>query len=523
MTLLGQLARDSQMAVVCTIHQPSASVYEGIDTLLLLTKGCTAYYGPSNGLVEYLGTVGKPVPVGSSLAEHALNLVNADFTSDDAVDEMIEAWRKRASPPPMPAVGLSLPVVPARASGGRLMGTLLDKISRTNLSDFSYLCGRALVYFFLGSSTRRCGGSQTPDALMPPQEHTRNPQIRAPYLPSPHNTRVPSCVELASRVHSLRSGLCAGARSASGARNHPLLSDPVHDRHGELEAETIRCTHGGGSNQIAFRLRIALPAQTSWCPPPAWLTRMSCAIEPHECPQVLFIALPTLNSTCARWPSYQREIRSGMYGPIAYWTVTSVISIVASFTLTLFAIPLLYIADDLPGSSFFKVWALLGALTLFIEASAELMAFAGQEAGTGLQGMVNMHTIQSSGAFQNPSNIIWPFRIFTYIFPGRFCFSGMLTAVFNGWDSDSDFSGAFRLPDAPVWLKESPRGLAAAANNRSFVCTGESNVCYASNGPDILRELHVRRTELSTPCPRFLCPPPTVACLVDCVPRAGRI
>jgi len=205
---------------------------------------------------------------------------------------------------------------------------------------------------------------------------------------------------------------------------------------------------------------------------------------------VLFIALPTLNSTCARWPSYQREIRSGMYGPIAYWTVTSVISIVASFTLTLFAIPLLYIADDLPGSSFFKVWALLGVLTLFIEASAELMAFAGQEAGTGLQGMVNMHTIQSSGAFQNPSNIIWPFRIFTYIFPGRFCFSGMLTAVFNGWDSDSDFSGAFRLPDAPVWLKESPRGLAAAANNRSFVCTGESNVCYASNGPDILRELH---------------------------------
>ena len=37
----------------------------------------------------------------------------------------------------------------------------------------------------------------------------------------------------------------------------------------QLEAETIRCTHGGGSNQRAFRLRIALPAQTSWCPPPA--------------------------------------------------------------------------------------------------------------------------------------------------------------------------------------------------------------------------------------------------------------
>ena len=125
MTLLGQLARDSQMAVVCTIHQPSASVYEGIDTLLLLTKGCTAYYGPSNGLVEYLGTVGKPVPVGSSLAEHALNLVNADFTSDAAVDEMIEAWRKRADGALHPGTHLAmgqhrspilLPPEPTRAS-----------------------------------------------------------------------------------------------------------------------------------------------------------------------------------------------------------------------------------------------------------------------------------------------------------------------------------------------------------------------------------------------------------------------
>ena len=97
MKLLGELARDSRVAVMCTIHQPSALMYERLDKLLLLTKGRTAYYGPASGLLTYLDSVGKPLPQGASLAEHALNLVNADFENEAAVDAMVEEWSIRST------------------------------------------------------------------------------------------------------------------------------------------------------------------------------------------------------------------------------------------------------------------------------------------------------------------------------------------------------------------------------------------------------------------------------------------
>ena len=119
MKLFGELAREDCMAVVCTIHQPSASVYAGIGTLLLLTKGRTAYYGPASELIDYVAALGKPVQAGVSVSEHALSLINADFTSDAHVEEVIEAWAKHlaaqlaAKPAPCTA---PLPSEPRRAT-----------------------------------------------------------------------------------------------------------------------------------------------------------------------------------------------------------------------------------------------------------------------------------------------------------------------------------------------------------------------------------------------------------------------
>ena len=91
-SLLGQVARKSHTAVVCTIHQPSPTVFAGLDTLLLLSKGCTVYGGAASKLAGYLAKIGQPVPSGHSVAEYALDLVNADFTSDVTVDAVIQAW-----------------------------------------------------------------------------------------------------------------------------------------------------------------------------------------------------------------------------------------------------------------------------------------------------------------------------------------------------------------------------------------------------------------------------------------------
>ena len=114
MTLLGELAHASGIATVSTIHQPSAAVYSGIDDLLLLSRGRTAYYGPANALEQYLESVKKPLPQAIGVAEHALDLFNGDFTSVEEVEQLLDAWTPKPTAPPMQS---PLPTLP------RLAGT----------------------------------------------------------------------------------------------------------------------------------------------------------------------------------------------------------------------------------------------------------------------------------------------------------------------------------------------------------------------------------------------------------------
>ena len=127
--LLGELARDTHMAVVATIHQPSPAVFAGLDELLLLSKGCTVYAGAASNLAGYLGTIGKPLPSGISVAEHALDLVNADFTSDVEVDAIIEAWSvsKASSSLKLLRDQPMLPTVVQRATMSRQLGLLFQR------------------------------------------------------------------------------------------------------------------------------------------------------------------------------------------------------------------------------------------------------------------------------------------------------------------------------------------------------------------------------------------------------------
>jgi len=121
MTLLGDLAHASGIATVSTIHQPSVAVYSGIDDLLLLSRGRTAYFGPADALEQYLDSVKKPLPKGVSIAEHALDLFNADFTSTEEVELLLDAWTPKPSVPP---VDSALPTLPRRASIGEQLRAL---------------------------------------------------------------------------------------------------------------------------------------------------------------------------------------------------------------------------------------------------------------------------------------------------------------------------------------------------------------------------------------------------------------
>ncbi len=93
---LRDTARNTNTAIVATIHQPSAAVYEGFDDVLVLSAGRTAYFGPANGLRQHLSAIGRPLPRGANPAEAVLDLVNPDFTDSAVVNSVLDTWVARS-------------------------------------------------------------------------------------------------------------------------------------------------------------------------------------------------------------------------------------------------------------------------------------------------------------------------------------------------------------------------------------------------------------------------------------------
>lgn len=74
-------------AVICTIHQPSATLFDAFDVLLLLARGGrTTYFGPtgqySATVVEYFAKNGVPCPAESNPAEHIVDVVQGRFGTE---------------------------------------------------------------------------------------------------------------------------------------------------------------------------------------------------------------------------------------------------------------------------------------------------------------------------------------------------------------------------------------------------------------------------------------------------------
>lgn len=94
--LMEKLTKNGQ-AILCTIHQPSAMLFERFDRLLLLSKGKTIYFGDigknSKILVDYFTRNGAhDLPAKSNPAEYMLDVIGAAPGSTTEID-WPEVWR----------------------------------------------------------------------------------------------------------------------------------------------------------------------------------------------------------------------------------------------------------------------------------------------------------------------------------------------------------------------------------------------------------------------------------------------
>ncbi|KAH9903561.1 P-loop containing nucleoside triphosphate hydrolase protein [Xylariomycetidae sp. FL2044] len=75
------VARQNNLIVIASIHQPSTSTFNLFDKLLLMSAGKTHYFGGVDTVSPYYAQCGYPVPAHTNPAEFLLETVNTDFGS----------------------------------------------------------------------------------------------------------------------------------------------------------------------------------------------------------------------------------------------------------------------------------------------------------------------------------------------------------------------------------------------------------------------------------------------------------
>ncbi|EQC30807.1 hypothetical protein SDRG_11567 [Saprolegnia diclina VS20] len=88
---IASLCRDDRCTVICTIHQPSARVFQLFDNVLLLAQGRAVYRGPPQAIVAHFRPLGYDCPEHTSPAEYYLRIVNTDFHSHADIDALADA------------------------------------------------------------------------------------------------------------------------------------------------------------------------------------------------------------------------------------------------------------------------------------------------------------------------------------------------------------------------------------------------------------------------------------------------
>jgi hypothetical protein len=84
MQCLKDLAKKSNMTVICAIHQPRSQIWKLFDKILLLSEGQTVYYGPcGDQVVEHFAALGHCCPDHYNPPDFLLDLIAVDYRTEE--------------------------------------------------------------------------------------------------------------------------------------------------------------------------------------------------------------------------------------------------------------------------------------------------------------------------------------------------------------------------------------------------------------------------------------------------------
>eukprot|EP00961_Rhodomonas_salina_P263591 3562368-Rhodomonas_salina.1 len=174
----------------------------------------------------------------------------------------------------------------------------------------------------------------------------------------------------------------------------------------------------------------------------------------------------------AEFFAIKREVKDGMYSPIAYLTANTILQIPLMFILSVSAIGVgSYGISNFYGPNFGQMMVLIAASLWAFECMAQALSVLFKNPLLGMLTFMNMWfaAFLFAGVMVPIDNVIWPFRLLAYVLPLRWTLSSMMTIEFK----DTTYSGA--VP---------------ANNELGYTCPEFKDVtCYGITGNQVLSSL----------------------------------